>query len=332
MPSQFENGRHGFWGRDTGSMAPSSQSIIRRLDLTTLQLFVAVSEEASLTRAAAREGIAPSAASRRLAELEQGLGVALLTRHAKGMLLTPAGDTLLQHARRILLAANGLGVELSEYGKGVRGHVRMLANLSAIVAYLPEDLEGFFSAHTDLRVDLEERPTDGVIKGVAAGWAELGICSRDADLMDLHIDSYRRDELVLLMRPDHPLVGAGPLAYADSLDFDQIGLHAESSIFTRSQIAAREAGRPLRRRIHVPGFDAICRTVHANLGVALIPRPVFDILGKMMNLHIEPLTDAWARRELVVVCRDPESLSSAAALLRRHLLNPADFSRNAKAD
>lgn len=297
-----------------------SQSIARRLDLTTLQLFAAVSEELSLTRAAEREGIAPSAASRRLADLERDLGVALLNRHAKGMSLTPAGDTLLLHARRILLAANDLSVELGEYGQGVRGHVRVLANLSAIVAYLPEDLEGFFSAHTDLRVDLEERPTSGVVKGVAAGWAEIGICSRDAELMDLHVEGYRRDELVMLMRPDHPLKGRGPFAYADTLDFDQIGLHSESSIFTRSQIAAREAGRPLRRRIHVPGFDAICRTVHANLGVALIPRPVFEILGRMMNLHVESLTDGWAERELVVICRNPDDLSSAATLLRQHLL------------
>jgi DNA-binding transcriptional LysR family regulator len=296
--------------------------MLRRLDLTTLQLFVTVSEEASLTRAAAREAIAPSAASRRLADLERDLRVTLFTRRPNGMSLTPAGDTLLLHARRMLLAAEALSIELSEYGQGVRGHVRVLANLSAIVAYLPEDLERFFSVHADLRVELEERPTNAVIKGVAAGWAEIGICSRDADLMDLSADTYRRDELVMVMRPDHPLAGRGPLAFAETLEFDQIGLHAESSIFTRSQIAAREAGRPLLRRIHVPGFDAICRTVQANLGVGLIPRPVFDILGPMMGLHAEALTDAWAQRELVLVTRDPAALSLAAGLMRQSLLSP----------
>lgn len=295
-------------------------SLLRRLDLMTLQLFVAIAEEATLTRAAAREAIAPSAASRRLTDLERDLGVELFQRNSKGMSLTPAGDTLLVHARRMLQTAATIGVELGEYRQGVRGHVRLLANLSAIVAFLPEDLESFFGGHPDLRVELEERPTAGVVKGVTEGWAEIGICSRDTDLMDLQAVTYRHDELVVLMRPDHVLAQDRPLAYAETLDFDQVGLHAESSIYTRSQIAAREAARPLRRRIHMPGFDAICRTVHANMGLALIPRPVFDILGAPMNLHVERLTDAWAQRELVIVTRDGQSLSSAARVLRDHLL------------
>jgi DNA-binding transcriptional LysR family regulator len=299
---------------------PSSNALLRRLDLTTLQLFVAVAEEAILTKAAARAGIAPSAASKRLADLEQDLDVALFTRHSKGMQLTPAGDTLLVHARRMLLNVAMIGVELGEYKQGVRGHIRMLANLSAVVAFLPEDLQSFFAAHGDLRIELEERPTDRVVKGIVEGWAEIGICSRDADLMGLDAAVYRRDELVVVMRPDHPLARGKALAYGDTLGYEQIALHAESSIFTRSRIAAREAGRPLRRRIHVPGFDAICRTVQANLGIALIPAPVFEILGKPMNLHAERLTDGWARRELVVVTADVAALSTAGRLLRDHLL------------
>ncbi len=297
----------------------SPPSLLRRLDLTTLQLVVAIAEEANLTRAATREGIAASAASRRLCDLEQDLGLELFARTPKGMQLTPAGDTLLLHARHMLLNAEAMRVELREYGQGVRGHIRVLANISSIVAFLPEDLESFFSRHNDLRVELEERPSQRVIKGVAEGWADLGICSRDADLMGLETMVYRRDELVVLMRPDHSLAGTGPFAFADTLEFEHIGLHAESSIFARSQIAAHDAARPMRRRIHVPSFDAICRTVQANLGVGLIPAPVFDILGPALGLHAERLTDEWAKRELVIVMRDSSTLSVAATLLLDHL-------------
>lgn len=310
--------------RHPAADAPASgSSLLRRLDLTTLQLFVAVAEESTLTKAAARAGIAPSAASKRLADLEHELDIALFTRHAKGMQLTPAGDTLLVHARRMLLNVAMIGVELGEYRQGVRGHIRMLANLSAVVAFLPEDLQSFFAAHSDLRIELEERPSDRVVKGIVEGWAEIGICSRDADLMGLTATVYRRDELVVLMRPDHVLARNTPIDYADTLDFEQISLHAESSIFTRSRIAAREAGRPLKRRIHVPGFDAICRTVQADLGIALIPAPVFEILGRPLKLHAEWLTDSWARRELVLITAPEAHLSSAAKLLREHLLSRA---------
>lgn len=243
----------------------------------------------------------------------------MFERSAKGMTLTAAGESLLRHARHILNAAHTLATELSEYRLGVRGYVRVLANLSAIVAFLPEDLERFFLMHPELRIELEERPSSGVLKGVREGWAEVGICSGDADIAGLNTVTYRKDRFVLVMRPDHELVGRGPLNYADTLAFDQIGLHAESSIFVRSQIAAREAGRPFNKRIHVPSFDAVCRTVQAGLGIALMPEPVFRILGQSMGLHFEELRDPWTRRELKLITRLGHPLSAASQLLVDHL-------------
>jgi DNA-binding transcriptional LysR family regulator len=293
---------------------------LRRLDLTTLQIFVAIAEERTLTRAAERERIAVSAASRRLVELERSLGVDLFARHAKGMTLTDVGRSLLAHSQRLLLNAVTMNAELSAYRQGVRGYVTVLANLSAIVAFLPGDLETFFDQHPELRIELEERPTGRVVEGVVEGIADIGICSSDADLKGLDMTVYRRDRLVVMMRPDHPLASLEEVAFSDTLDWDHIGLHAQSSIYTRSQIGAREAARPLRVRIHVPGFDAVCRTVAANLGIALIPAPVFDILGPPMGLHAVALTDGWAAREIVLVTRPGETLSPGAALLRDHLL------------
>ncbi|WP_163020434.1 LysR family transcriptional regulator, partial [Pseudomonas viridiflava] len=104
------------------------KQLIRRLDLVTLQLFVAVHEEGTLTRAASREAIAISAASKRLVELEVVLGIPLFPRTAKGMTLTAAGETLLHHARRMLTEVEKVGIELGEHVQGVRGYVPMLAN------------------------------------------------------------------------------------------------------------------------------------------------------------------------------------------------------------
>jgi len=235
------------------------------------------------------------------------------------MVLTAAGETIIVHARRLILSATALAADLAEYREGIRGHIRMLANLSAIVAFLPEDLERFFALHPELRVELEERPTSGVVRGVEEGWAEIGICSGDADLRGLRELTYRRDELVLVMRPDHPLAGQGPLPFANTLQYEQIGLHAQSSIFTRSQIAAREAGQPLKRRIHVPGFDAVCRTVQAGLGIAIVSEPVFEILGRPMGLHMERIAEEWAHRELKLVMSPNRPTTAAISLLVDHL-------------
>ncbi|MFZ4967790.1 MULTISPECIES: LysR family transcriptional regulator [Pseudomonas] len=298
------------------------KSLIRRLDLITLQLFVAVHEEGTLTRAAAREAIAVSAASKRLMELEEALGVGLFVRQAKGMALTPAGETLLHHARQMLFNVEKMGLELGEHTQGVRGYVRMLANLSAIIQFLPEDLRDFSARHPQVKVDLEERPSNGVVQGVLDGVADLGVCSCDTDVRGLPSVLYRHDRLVVLMLPDHPLADREELAFAETLDSDHVGLHSASSINMRTHAAARAAGKVLRLRIHVPGFDAMCRMVQANMGIGILPLKAYELFGRALGLHAVPLNDEWSTRSLILVARDETALSPVSRLLFEHLKAP----------
>lgn len=295
------------------------KSLVRRLDLITLQLFVAVFEEGTLTRAANREAIAVSAASKRLMELEQVLGVSLFVRRAKGMELTAAGETLLHHARQMLFNVEKMGLELGEHSHGVRGYVRMLANLSAIIEFLPEDLRDFSEQHPEVKTDLEERPSNGVVQGVLDGVADLGICSSDTDTKGLPSVTYRLDKLVVLMPADHPLATRETLAFSETLDSDYVGLHAASSINMRTHAAAREAGKMLRLRIHVPGFDAMCRMVQANMGIGILPQKAYELFGRALGLHAVPLTDTWSNRSLILVVRDEAQLSPVSRLLFDYL-------------
>lgn len=295
------------------------KNLLRRLDLTTLQLFLAVHEEGTLTRAAEREAIAVSAASKRLLELEQAVGAVLFERKARGMALTPAGETLLHHARRVLRDVENIGIELAEHASGVRGYVRMMANLSAIVEFLPEDLRAFLSMHDQIKIDLEERPSGGIIEGVADSLVDLGICSGDADTRGLDTVHYRHDRLVIVTPLTHPLTMRDRVSFADTLDFDHIGLHSASSINMRTHLAARQAGRALRLRIHVPGFDAVCRMVQAGMGVGVLPLHVFEAIGRQLGLAAVALDEEWAARSLVIVVRDADALSPVSRLLFDHL-------------
>ena len=294
-------------------------NILRRLDLTSLQLFVAIHEEGSLTRAAERETIAVSAASKRVTEMEQALGVALMVRTARGMTLTPAGESLLTHARRILLSVDKIGQELAEHAQGLRGYVRMVANLSAIVEFLPEDLRAFLNLHEQIRLDLEERPSGDVVKGVEDGFAEIGICSGDTDTRDLQSTLYRRDRIVLVMRHDHALAQRPRVPFADTLDYDHVGLHADSSINKRTHLASRACGRPLKTRIHVPGFDAVCRMAQVGMGLGVIPHEVFMAIGQPLGLVAVDIDEPWAARELRIVVREEKGLSPVTQALFAHL-------------
>lgn len=293
--------------------------LIRRLDLITLQLFVSVHQEGTLTRAAELEMIALSAASKRMNDMEQALGIELFERNAKGMELTAAGETLLYYAKRILTDVEKISIDVGEHMHGVRGYVRMLVNISAIIEFLPEDLQAFIADHGQVKINLQERPSAGVVKGILDGVADIGICSADTEVKGLHAVPYRQDELVVVMRPEHRLAARERIAFAETLDFDHVGLHADSFINLRTHAAARSCGKALRLRIHVPGFDAVCRMVQADLGIGVLPRKAFELIGRSLGLKAVALEDDWAIRSMLLVLRNEDALSPVSKLLYTHL-------------
>ncbi|HEY9095029.1 MAG TPA: LysR substrate-binding domain-containing protein, partial [Hydrogenophaga sp.] len=212
-------------------MKPTERNYARRIDLTSLQLFIAVCERGSIGKAAEQEFMATSAVSKRLSDLEDTVGSSLLYRSPRGVTPTPAGQSMLHHARSVLFSLEKMQGELSEYADGVRGHVRMHANISAIVQFLPEDLGTFTKAHDQIKIDLEEHLSAEVVRAVHEGAADLGIChhSPTDQPLDLQIRPYRRDTLALVMPCDHPLTRRTSIAFAESLDWDHVGLHANSS-------------------------------------------------------------------------------------------------------
>lgn len=307
-------------------MNTPDRAFTRRLDLTTLQLFVAVCERGSIGKAAEQEFMAPSAVSKRLSDLEATVGTALLTRHARGVTPTPAGQSLLHHARSVLFSLDTMQDELAEYADGVRGHVRVHANISATVQFLPEDLGSFIRAHDAIKIDLEEHLSTEVLRAVQEGAADLGIChaGNDERAHDLQTRPYRQDRLALVVPAQHPLAAARDIGFTDSLDWDHVGLHANSSIYRAMHAAATAGGRSIRLRIRVTGLDAMCRMIHNGLGIGLMPRRAFDLMRGVGDLKAIGLTDTWATRRIDLVARDFSSLPVSARLLVDHLSTPAD--------
>lgn len=300
-------------------MKTSERSFARRIDLTSLQLFVAVFELGSIARAAERECIAPSAVSKRLSDLEATLDTALLYRHARGVNLSPAGESLLHHARTVLFSLDKMQGELSEYANGVRGHVRIHASISATVQFLPEDLGAFNREHPEIKIDLEEHLSSEVIRAVREGAADLGICNTAGGTAELQRMPYRNDQLVLVVPKGHFLAKHNLIAFDDVLAFDLVGLHSNSSIYLAMRRAAANVERSLRLRIQVTGLDAMCRMIHNGLGLGVMPQQAFALMQGVGALVSVPLADAWAQRNIDLVARDFSTLPRTARLLVDHL-------------
>lgn len=299
----------------------------RLLDPLTLHLFVAVCEEGSLVRAAERESIVPSAISKRLAALEEQIGLPLLSRSRGSFEPTPAGEVLLRQARDILGSMERAYAELDEFSTGVQGSVRVLASLSALAEFLADDVSSFLAAYQHVRVSLEEKVSAEIVRGVAEGAADFGVLWDANDLKGLQTGHYRSDHVHLVAHPSHPLMqDSGPVAFETVLGHDLIGI-APSLMERKLQRYAELAGRPLVQRIRVSGVDVACRLIAADLGAALLPREAVATHVMALGLATRPLSDAWARRHFVLCMRSYGSLSMAAKLFVAHLQDSARVRR-----
>ena len=292
---------------------------MRRIDFITLRLFVAISDERSLTRAAEREHLALAAVSKRVSDLEAQLGVSLLYRQPKGVELTPAGHALLHHARNLLDNLQQLDADLSEFSQGVKGHVRIHANTSAVIEFLPEDLSVFARQHPEVKIDLEERVSSDTLRALREGLTDIGIFAGHLPADDLQVFSYREDRLMLVTPREHPLATRADIALREAAGFDFIGLQQDASLHALLQQSAQQMGTPLRLRIQVRSFEAICRMIHTGMGIGVLPEQVVRNYLPALDVATIPLTDPWARRELKIGVRSLDSLSVTARQMLEHL-------------
>ena len=293
---------------------------MRRFDFVTLKLFISVADEGRLTAAAEREHLALAAVSKRISDLEALVGTTLLYRRPRGVELTPAGQAFLHHARRIMDNIERLEAELSEYGEGVRGHVRIHSNTSAIIAFLPQDLSTFSRHYPDIKIDLQERVSSEIVAAVRDGLTDIGIFAGHVAAPDLQKLSYRHDRLVLVTPSHHPLAERESIAFNEVIDFDFIGLQQDASLQALLHEQANLADKALRMRIQVRSFDAICRMIHHGMGVGILPeQTIYRELGDL-ELKSIPLCDPWAQRELVIGMRRYTTLPVTARHLVDHLV------------
>ncbi|HBJ70464.1 LysR family transcriptional regulator [Alcaligenes faecalis] len=290
------------------------------IDPKSLRLFLLVLERGTISGAAEQFHIAPAAVSKRLSDLEQQLGAALIERSNKGVYPTAAGKSLAAMSQRLLDDMDAMGALMRDFAGGATGHVRIAANLSSITQFLPQALSSFMARHPKVRVSLEERISAGVAQAVADNNADLGVLIRGVGSAEVEYYDYRQDELVLLVPATHPLAGRGELAFADTLDFDYVGMHTGSHPNLLLLRAASELERTWRCRVQVTSYDAQCRMIEAGLGIGVLPRSVAESYVQSLGLALCVIKEPWTSRRVALCVRSRYSLSPAARLLMDHLL------------
>ncbi len=294
---------------------------LHRIDLVSLSLFNRVARTGSISQGAELALLAVGAASKRIADLEVAFGVPLLERHSRGVKLTLAGEALHRHVQRILGDVDQMSADLSDHAKGLMGVVRLWANTSAITQFLPSDLADFARQQPGIRIELHEADSHEVVLAILDGRADVGIFADRTPALGLHTLPYRRDRLVLVVPPKHPLAKRKKLAFAEAVDYDFVSLTQSTSLAQRLAIESGQIGKPLRIRIHVRSFDAMCQMVAAGLGIAVLPGGAAQPLVQALGLRKIELSDAWVDRELLLGARDLGALARPVRGLLDHLVS-----------
>jgi DNA-binding transcriptional LysR family regulator len=294
-----------------------------RFDLVDLQLFIAVTEARSITGGAQRAHLALASASERIKGLEQALGVALLKRGRRGVEPTAAGESLLDHARIIMHNVDALRGDLAAFASGTKASVLLLANTSGLAEHLPKALAAFLQTHPDINVDVEERESADIAVAIATGAADLGFAAEHALPDNIERFLFSEDRLVLVAPRHGDFAGRRQIDFQEATDRDFVGLTSSTALNLHIAKHAARLGARLRFRARLRDFDAICRMVAADVGIAVVPEAAARRCAQSMPIMMIRILDPWANRRLAICARSFKTLPLPAKQLVEHLRKTA---------
>ncbi len=291
-----------------------------RFDLIDLRLFLNVHETGTITGGARKSHMTLASASERIKGMEAVLGVALLTRDRRGVDITPAGRTLIHHARVVLQQMDRMRGELHDYGKGIKGHVRLLCNTSALSEHLPEILSSFLKLNPQVSIDMEERLSFEIADAIRTGMADIGIVASSADLQGLETFRFRADPLALICARNHEIAQRSSVTLAEVAHLEFVGLAGDSALQDHVGHHARKSGKELTYRVRLRSLDAVCRMVGHGVGVAVVPQAAAIRCARSAHIKRIALADAWASRDLVLCVRTVRELPAYVQNMMQHIL------------
>ncbi len=260
-----------------------------------LQVFHAVATSGSFSRAA-REilHISQPAVSKHVQALETALGVMLVQRVGKQVILTEAGRLVQQYAEQVL----GLAQETQ------RGTLRLGASSTPGIYLLPPVYPGMTLA---LEIANSQRVVDGVL---ARQW-DLGMIGIPLEHPQLQVQPSWRDTLVLIVPPHHPLATRSAVTLAD--------LVGETWMFREAGSASGQVVKGVRNGAHrvqdhtlvLQGSAGVKQAVRAGLGMAMVSRFAITLEVQQGVLRVLPITDVQAERDLCLIWRHDSPLPAA---------------------
>ncbi|MFJ4031354.1 LysR family transcriptional regulator [Streptomyces griseoluteus] len=293
--------------------------LIRQMDLFTLRLFLSAIEERQIGRAAVRENIVASTATKRIQILEHIAGVQLLERGPRGVVPTPAGAVVARYARQIMDSLEDMRSEITEFTEGVRGDLAIASARTVFVPFLARELGEYGREHPLVRLAVHDVENVEIVPQVVQGEADIGVfaAAYDLDLDGVDVTPYRQDRLVALVPRGHWLSKRPGVTFQDLLPENLI---AVPSMLGAYRAAARRIEEEFEPDYTVRSAGVAISLVRAGLGVTVQPECLVTREVRAGTAVLE-LAEPWAVRRVHLATARGRTLSPAARGLVRQLLD-----------
>lgn len=282
-------------------------------DLNDFRLILNIAETQNLTRAAERSFISTPAASHRIKQLEQQLGLKVLRRSTQGVELTEIGLIYLKYARSIAQELECLRGDLAQFNQHIQGTLSIVANTTAITEYIPHALSEYLVTHPQVDVNLQEMLSEDIVERVSERRADLGIISGNIDTKNLKTQDLISSKLILIAPKNHPILVHDRVKFSIATGYPVVTLREGSAIQLFLNKIAQDIGQRLTVRVQVSSYDSICQMVATGAGISIIPYAAFQ---RLQNIHptlaYRQIDEDWAERSFKICAIDFNALSQFA--------------------
>ncbi len=281
------------------------------MELRQLRYLVTIAEEQSFTRAAERLYVSQSALSQQVKQLEAELGVQLLDRSGRRVLLTPAGEVLLRHGRRALCALDEAAAEIGELEALQRGNL-LISAVETVVAYvIPRAVSQFTRAYPGVQLRVEEQPDEEIEQRLLAGEADLGIGFVPSKREEIESEPLYEERLSLIVSGTHPLADREQVQLSELGQLPLVLLPTSSCTRRQWDTYAAQAGITPPILVEMNSIHGILQAVVETNTATILPA-VASCISPVESLISIPLVNPTPRRTVGVFYRRHGYRSRAA--------------------
>ena len=282
------------------------------MQLESLKMFVDVVETGSFSRAAQLNHVTQSAVSQQIRALENRYEQRLLSRSARQVTPTPAGERLFRGCKEILARFSEVEGEIREQATEVSGTCNVSCIYSVGLHELHTIQKELLRTHPKVNVRLNYRRSDQVYDDVILGAADLGLVAYPQARAGVDLVPFRDDKLALILPPGHPLAGKGKVSMTAITGLPFIAFDREAPSRKGIDKLFRDKGLELNPTMEMDNVETIKRAVELGLGVSILPIPTVQREVAGGTLVTKLFNEPGFTRPIGILVRKGKYLSRAS--------------------